>query len=150
MVPKNVFRNGLAAMTCIMLLAWSGTSIADEYRPDEYLGLDLSRAVLSPKRLGPDARIRAGSDRGTGRSRALDGPRRTRHADQGSHCASARGAAARRSPHQAGAAARQSARCAGVGYADSGLAVQVRRYLQLEGDRAPARSGASSQRVTNR
>ena len=56
MVPKNVCRNGLAAMTCIML-AWSGASIADEYRPDEYLGLDLSRAALSPKRLGPDVRF---------------------------------------------------------------------------------------------
>jgi hypothetical protein len=49
MGPKNVF----AAILCTMLLAWSGASIADEYRPDEFLGLDLSRAVLSPKRLGP-------------------------------------------------------------------------------------------------
>lgn len=57
MVPKNLFRDGLAAMICIMLLAWSGVSVADEYRPDEYLGLDLSRAVLSPKRLGPDVRF---------------------------------------------------------------------------------------------
>lgn len=57
MVAKNVCRNGLAAMSCIMLLAWSGASIADEYRPDEFLGLDLSRAALSPKRLGPDARF---------------------------------------------------------------------------------------------
>jgi hypothetical protein len=40
-----------------MLLAWSGVSVADEYRPDEFLGLDLSRAALSPKRLGPDARF---------------------------------------------------------------------------------------------
>jgi hypothetical protein len=29
--------------------------MADEYRPSEFLGLDLSKAVLSPKRLGPDA-----------------------------------------------------------------------------------------------
>src|SRR3979490_3362609 len=49
MGPKNVF----AAILCTTLLAWSGASIADEYRPDEFLGLDLSRAVLSPKRLGP-------------------------------------------------------------------------------------------------
>jgi hypothetical protein len=36
-------------------LLWSGVSIADEYRPDEFLGLDLSRAVLSPRPLGPAA-----------------------------------------------------------------------------------------------
>jgi hypothetical protein len=58
MGPKNV----LAALICTMLLVWSGVSSADEYRPDEYrpdefLGLDLSRAVLSPKRLGPDAQF---------------------------------------------------------------------------------------------
>ncbi|MFZ2155811.1 MAG: hypothetical protein WAV72_06800 [Bradyrhizobium sp.] len=75
MVANNVFRNGLAAMTCIMLLAWSGASIADEYRPDEYLGLDLSRAALSPKRLGPDARfapvrIEARADRAPSTARA--------------------------------------------------------------------------------
>jgi hypothetical protein len=49
MIHKNVF----IAMLCMMLLAWSGLSMADEYRPDEFLGLDLSKAVLSPKRLGP-------------------------------------------------------------------------------------------------
>ena len=49
MVLKNVF----AAIICATLLSWSGRSIADEYRPDEFLGLDLSKAVLSPKRLGP-------------------------------------------------------------------------------------------------
>jgi hypothetical protein len=35
------------------LVGWSGPSIADEYRPGELLGLDLSKAVLSPKPLGP-------------------------------------------------------------------------------------------------
>jgi hypothetical protein len=49
MVPKNVS----AAILCTTLLVWSGMSNADEYRPDEFLSLDLSRAVLSPKRLGP-------------------------------------------------------------------------------------------------
>jgi len=49
MILKNVF----IAMLCTTLLAWSGLSMADEYRPDEFLGLDLSKAVLSPKRLGP-------------------------------------------------------------------------------------------------
>jgi hypothetical protein len=49
MILKNVFTAVLGAM----LLAWSGLSMADEYRPDEFLGLDLAKAVLSPKRLGP-------------------------------------------------------------------------------------------------
>jgi hypothetical protein len=36
-------------------LAWSGLSAAQQYRPDEFLKLDLSRAVLSPTPLGPAA-----------------------------------------------------------------------------------------------
>jgi hypothetical protein len=38
---------------CAALLVWSGASNADEYRADEFFGLDLSQAVLSPMRLGP-------------------------------------------------------------------------------------------------
>lgn len=49
MVLKNVF----IAAACAVLLTWSGVSAADEYRPDQFLGLDLSKAVLSPKPLGP-------------------------------------------------------------------------------------------------
>jgi hypothetical protein len=49
MVLKSLF----IAVVCSALLAWSGLSIADEYRPDEFLGLDLSAALLSPKPLGP-------------------------------------------------------------------------------------------------
>ena len=49
MVLKNV---GIATI-CATLLAWSSSSIADEYRPDEFLRLDLSKALLSPKPLGP-------------------------------------------------------------------------------------------------
>ncbi len=49
MVLKSVF----ATTVCTVLLASSGLLMADEYRPDEYLGLDLSRAVLSPRPLGP-------------------------------------------------------------------------------------------------
>jgi hypothetical protein len=33
----------------------AGASMAAEYRPDEYFGLDLSKAVLSPNPLGPPA-----------------------------------------------------------------------------------------------
>jgi hypothetical protein len=51
MVLKNVF----LAVISAALLASSGPSVADEYRPDEFLGLDLFRAVLSPKPLGPAA-----------------------------------------------------------------------------------------------
>jgi hypothetical protein len=46
---NNVF----AAILAATLVAWSGMSIADEYRPGEFFGLDLSTAVLSPKPFGP-------------------------------------------------------------------------------------------------
>ena len=66
MVLKNV---GIA-MVCASLLAWSGASLADEYRPDEFLRLDLSRALLSPKPLGPPSefapvRVEAKADHGS-------------------------------------------------------------------------------------
>jgi hypothetical protein len=35
------------------VLAWSGLAAAQQYRPGEFLKLDLSKAVLSPKPLGP-------------------------------------------------------------------------------------------------
>jgi hypothetical protein len=61
---NNVF----AAILGATLVAWSGMSIADEYRPGEFFGLDLSSAVLSPKPLGPatqfePVRIEARADR---------------------------------------------------------------------------------------
>jgi len=64
MVLKHFF----TAAICATLLAWSGPSFADQYRPGEFLSLDLSRAVLSPKPLGPAAQfapfpVEAGSDR---------------------------------------------------------------------------------------
>jgi hypothetical protein len=49
MVPRNVF----AVIICATLLAWGGRSFAADYRPGDFLNLDLSKAVLSPKRLGP-------------------------------------------------------------------------------------------------
>jgi len=49
MAPQNVF----AAVIFVALLASTSASAADQYRPDEFLGLDLSRAALSPKLLGP-------------------------------------------------------------------------------------------------
>jgi hypothetical protein len=64
-----VLKNVSAAIMCTTLLAWSGPAAADEYRPDEFLGLDLSRAVLSPKPLGPaqqfvPVQLEANTDRG--------------------------------------------------------------------------------------
>ena len=65
-----VLKNILAALICTALLAWSGLVVADEYRADEFLGLDLSRALLSPKPLGPPAefvpvQVEARTDRGS-------------------------------------------------------------------------------------
>jgi hypothetical protein len=59
MILKNEFgRNIFAAAVCAGLLAWGGLSAAadglsNQYQPSEFLGLDLSKAVLSPKPLGP-------------------------------------------------------------------------------------------------
>jgi hypothetical protein len=52
MALKSVF----AAVSCAAILA-AGSSWADEYRPDEFLNLDLSKAALSPKPLGPPAQF---------------------------------------------------------------------------------------------
>jgi hypothetical protein len=51
MAPKNLF----IAVISAVLLAWNSASAADAYRGDEFLGLDLSKAVLSPKQLGPSS-----------------------------------------------------------------------------------------------
>jgi hypothetical protein len=57
MVLKSVSGIVLSALICVMFAASSGVAVADEYRPDEFLRLDLSTAALSPKRLGPDAQF---------------------------------------------------------------------------------------------
>jgi hypothetical protein len=49
MVPRNLF----IAVICVGVLSWSGLARAEQYRPSEFLTLDLSKAVLSPKALGP-------------------------------------------------------------------------------------------------
>jgi hypothetical protein len=56
-------------------LAWSGPSAAQQYRADEVLNLDLSRAVLSPRPLGPPASFTRGpldvtADRGNDAAQA--------------------------------------------------------------------------------
>ena len=49
MILKDVLQTALF----VSVLAWGGVSVASEYRAGEFLGLDLSKAVLSPKLLGP-------------------------------------------------------------------------------------------------
>ena len=66
-----VLKSAFAAALCTGFLALGGPAVADEYRPSEFLGLDLSKAVLSPKRLGPQAEfapvpIEAKTDRASG------------------------------------------------------------------------------------
>ena len=48
-----ILKGAFLGFVCTALLASCGASVADEYRPDQFLGLDLSQAVLSPKPLGP-------------------------------------------------------------------------------------------------
>ena len=45
------------AVAIALVLAGGGMARADDYKPDEYLSLDLSKAVLSPKRLGPETQF---------------------------------------------------------------------------------------------
>ncbi|WP_426610651.1 hypothetical protein [Bradyrhizobium sp. McL0616] len=45
------------AVAIALVLAGGGVARADDYKPNEYLGLDLSKAVLSPKRLGPETQF---------------------------------------------------------------------------------------------
>jgi hypothetical protein len=52
MVLRAVF---IAVVGAVFLAA--SPSMADGYRPDEFLNLDLSKAVFSPKPLGPPARF---------------------------------------------------------------------------------------------
>ncbi|MBR1276005.1 hypothetical protein [Bradyrhizobium sp. AUGA SZCCT0283] len=63
-----VLKSAFAAALCTGFLMSGSAALADEYRAGELLGLDLSQAVLSPKRLGPETefapvRIEARSDR---------------------------------------------------------------------------------------
>ena len=53
MGPKHVSLFVASAL----LLSWAGSAAAEEYRAHEFLSLDLSKAVLSPKRIGPPAQF---------------------------------------------------------------------------------------------
>jgi hypothetical protein len=74
-----ILKTILTAAICAALLTGSSPSKADQYRPDEFLSLDLSKAVLSPKPLGPptefapvaiEARTDPGSDGAGAQARA--------------------------------------------------------------------------------
>jgi hypothetical protein len=52
-----VLKRLVPALVCAGSLALASAAFADEYRAGEYLGLDLSKAVLSPKPLGPPQRF---------------------------------------------------------------------------------------------
>jgi hypothetical protein len=63
-----VLKNAIAAALCTGLLMSGSAALADEYKAGELIGLDLSKALLSPKRLGPETefapvRIEARTDR---------------------------------------------------------------------------------------
>ena len=49
------FKTVVAAVTCAVWLAGGSAWAAEDYRPGEYLKMDLLQAVMSPKRLGPPA-----------------------------------------------------------------------------------------------
>ena len=46
-----------ATVTCALWLAGGSAWAFEDYRPGQYLNMDLSQAVLSPKRLGPPAQF---------------------------------------------------------------------------------------------
>jgi hypothetical protein len=48
-----VLKRFVPVLLCAGSLALASAAWADEYRADEYFGLDLSKAVMSPKPLGP-------------------------------------------------------------------------------------------------
>jgi hypothetical protein len=78
-----VLNKAFATALCTGLLALGGPASADEYRPDEFLGLDLSSAVLSPKPLGPPTHfapvpVEAKGDRGTEGAQAQAEPKADR------------------------------------------------------------------------
>ena len=49
-----VLKSALAAAVCTGLLILGSPAMADEYGAGEFLGMDLPKALLSPKRLGPE------------------------------------------------------------------------------------------------
>lgn len=77
-----VLKSGFFAIAVALVIAWGGVARADDYKPDEYLGLDLSKAVLSPKRLGPETQFAPvalearGSNEAQARAQPVDVPKK--------------------------------------------------------------------------
>lgn len=59
MTAKRVVPGLLLAASMGALLLGGAAARADDYRPEEFLRLDLNRAALSPKPLGPPAQFEA-------------------------------------------------------------------------------------------
>ena len=57
MVLKKVLSAPFGAVLLAAALTMAGGAMAAEYRPDQFLSLDLSSAVLSPNPLGPPAQF---------------------------------------------------------------------------------------------
>ena len=53
MGPTTASKRIVAAAACATLVVLVAPARADEYRAGDFLSLDLSQALLSPKRLGP-------------------------------------------------------------------------------------------------
>ena len=72
-----VLKSAFVAAVCTGVLAICGPAAADQYRPDEFLKLELPEAVFSSKRIGPETRfgpvrIEARSDEPQAKTDATD------------------------------------------------------------------------------
>jgi hypothetical protein len=137
MVSRGVF----AAVLGAALIAGGAASAAD-YRPDEFLTLDLSKAVLSPKPLGPmnsfaPVAVEAKGDAVSGVLAQHDANKvaveRVKGAPVRTELTSAAREAARCRARTSCAPARQSVERPGSGHAHPEMAVQSRhgRHLRL-------------------
>ena len=96
------------AVAVALVVAWGGIARADDYKPDEYLGLDLSKAVLSPKRLGPETQFAPvaleakGGNEAQARAEPMDVPKKV--AAERVHVTEPKVAHTTRSPQPRGAA----------------------------------------------
>ena len=140
-----ILKNGCPVLICAALLAWAGPSVADGYRADQFLGLDLRRPCCRQSRWGRK-RI---SRRFQSRPRQIMTERPRRRAPSRSWLLMSwcprRGWLLGSRPRPctpmwptppagsdpAGAPSRQPARRRGLRYPDPGLALQIRRHLQL-------------------
>jgi hypothetical protein len=77
-----VLKSASFAIAVALVFAGAGLARADDYKPGEYLGLDLSKAVLSPKRLGPETQFAPvamearGSNEAQARAEPMDVPKK--------------------------------------------------------------------------